>query len=596
MIGRIGTIAMTIGAVSCSIAAQALPDDPEPRVGLALHGEPAQGTGYTHFPHVNPDAPEGGTFRQAVVGTFDTLNPFIPGGRKARGAASIYDPLMKRVWDEPFSLYCYVCETVSLDESGMTLALRPEARWHDGTALTAADVVFTFEIQREEGSPSRRRVYGQVTSIEAVDDHTVRYTFGEGGSTELPLLLGLMQVLPAHAWTPEPTIEPPLGSGAYRIAALDPGRSISYERVPDYWAADLPAARGYNNFDQVRYDYYRDRSVGFEAFLAGEADVWRENFLGDGPQRWQTAYDVPQVQRGEIVKASFGHSRPAVMRGFFFNTRRAPLDNVQVRQAMGLAFDFDRLNQTLYGGFQERTRSWFHGSSLAATGAISAGEVALLEQLDLADQVDALATMPALGDGDDAGAVRRALRQASALLDAADFPVEGGVRVDRDGNPLRFELMLRSASDEPLALAWQRGLERLGIGLDLVSVDSSVYGERLQRFAYDITVQAVLSSLSPGTEQRVRYHGIDAASTEGSRNYAGLADPAVEAVLTALEQATDRDQLETASRLLDRMLMHRWLVVPWGAVRQDYIAHRSSLAYPDRPALYGTVLESWWYR
>ncbi|MDR3518694.1 MAG: extracellular solute-binding protein [Azospirillaceae bacterium] len=579
-----------------AVAAEAI----EPRPALAMHGDAKYPPGFDHLDYVNPTAPQGGTLRQAVAGTFDSLNPFIVRGKPAYGLGLIYDTLMTRAWDEPFTLYGLVAATVTVpaDRSWVRFTLRPEARFHDGQSITSADVLFTFDLLRDHGRPNHRSYYAKVATASAPDPATVEFHFrrDDDGSLnrEMPMIMALMPVLPRHYWQDrsfdQTTLDPPLGSGPYRIGQVDPGRRITYERVRDYWAKGLPIVRGLYNFAEMQFDYYRDDTVALEAFKAGAVDLRRES----DPTRWATGYDFPAAHDGRVQRENFAHQRPEPFQGFVFNTRRPIFADRRVRKALALAFDFEWANRTLFHGVYRRTASFFPNSELAATGVPDAAERALLEpwrsQLPPA-LFDQPFVPPSTGDAGSAG-VRANLLKATVLLADAGWTIAQS-RLTRDGVPFSFEILLLDSGDEKIALDYSRSLERLGITARVRTVDSAQYQQRLEQFDFDMIVHRWASTLSPGNEQ-MYYWGSAAADAPGSRNYAGVRSPAIDALAQALAQATTRQDLVTRTRALDRALLWGWYAIPLYYQPDDHLASWTGLHHPATTPLYGALLDDWW--
>ncbi len=578
--------------------AQTGPNGGDVMQGIAMHGDVKFAGAFTQFDHANPDAPKGGRIRYGETGSFDSLNPYIVKGRAAAGIGALIDPLMKRNWNEPFSLYCLICETVELpaDRSWIAFTLRPEARFHDGSPITVADVIWSFEVLKDKGTPGKRTIHGRVATVEQQGERGVKFTFQPGVSREQALLMGDLPIFPKHVWEnlpfEETFLEPRLGSGAYRIKTLEAGRFIEYQRVADYWAKDLPINRGFDNFDVIRYDYYRDDGVSLEAFLAGEYDLRREV----NEDRWASQYNTPKIAAGQIVKAEFAYSHPAWMKGFYLNQRRPLFQDRRVRMAMAHAFDFEWMNAAYFHGAQKRLESWFAASELAATGSPQGAELALLEPYRSQLSPEVFGPMPKLPATDGSGprGQRDMLRVADRLLREAGYAIQDGKRVGADGQPISFSVLYTSASDEAVILEWGKMLARLGITMVPQRADSSVYIQRLNVYDYDVTVNRLLSTLSPGTEQRLRYHGSEAADHEGTRNWHGVKNPVIDALADQVANAADRPALRVATHALDRVLMHEWLIVPWGYVPTYRIAHAAFLKHPPKPTLYGAELTTWW--
>lgn len=574
--------------------------EPAPMHGIAMHGDPAMPADYTHLPYADPDAPKGGELvRAGLMTSFDSLNPYAITGRAADGLNEYYFPqMMARSWDEPFSLYGYVAETIMTppDRSWVEFQLNPAAEWHDGTPITVDDVIFSMEILREQGTPAKRRAYGKIVATERVGERGVRFTFEEGVDRETALLMGLMPVLKKDWWDgrdiTRPFLETPPGGGPYRIESFEPGRFILYERVEDWWGAELPYFNGQMNFDRLRYDFYRDESVELEAFKAG-AFNYRIEF---NPERWITAYDFPAAHDGRVTMMPAPHGRANGMRGFVFNTRRPFFQDPTVREALTHAFDFEAVNRAYLAGQYERIDSFFDNSELAATGLPEGAELALLEPYRDELPPEIFTEPPSLPATDGSGNNRRNLRTAAEMLNDAGWIVRDGVRVNAEtGEPLAFEILLSSAADERVALAFTQNLDRLGVQTNVRTVDSAEYVARLDDFSFDMIIHRYAVSLSPGTEQYT-YWGSRAAEQNGTRNYAGVQDPVVDAMIDEIINAVTAEELEAAVQALDRVLLAGHYVVPLYFTAQDYIAYWGDLGFVDHQPLYGQIatVDSWW--
>ena len=569
----------------------------EPMHGIAMHGAPTYAADFDHLSYVNPDAPKGGALRRGLQGTFDSLNPFILKGSPAAGRHHVFESLLKRVWDEPFTLYGLIAETVETpeDRSWVEFTLRPEARFHDGTPITVDDVVFTYETLRAQGRANMRLFYSKVARVDRVGTRGVRFTFDPAqADRELPLLMGLMPIISkayyADRTFDETTLEAPLGSGPYRVASVDPGRIITYERVENYWGKDLAINRGQDNFATIRYEYFRDGNVLMEGFKSGAFDFRAE---GSAVQ-WATGYDFPAAKDGRVKREELVNQRPAGMRALVFNSRRDLFADPKVRQALGFAFDFEWINANLLHSAFERTTSFFANSELAAQGAPSSDELALLEQWrgQVPDTVFEEAAMPPVTDG--SGNVRGNLRIARRLLQEAGWVVRDGAMVRAsDGTPFAFEILLVFPENERIALTFARNLERLGIKVGVRTVDTAQYEFRRQNYDYDMIVHTWRISLSPGNEQ-AHYWGAAAADQPGTRNYIGLKSAAVDWLIEQVTNSQDRHQLVTAMRALDRVLRAGHYVVPLYHQQVDRVAYWDKFARPEVIPTYGFVLESWW--
>ena len=567
---------------------------------VALHGAPKYGAGFTHFDYVNPNAPKGGTLRLSALGTFDSLNNFILKGTAAAGLGLIYDTLTYHSLDEPFTEYGLLAEAIEVaeDRSWVKFRLRREARFHDGKPVRPEDVIFTFNTLTKQGHPMYRAYWADVASVEKTAAREVTFRFRHSDNRELPLILGQMPVLPEHDWQGRDfaatSYDIPLGSGPYRLKQFDAGRSVTYERVADYWGRDLPVNRGRYNFDIIRFDYYRDGTVALEAFKGGAFDFRLENIA----KAWFTAYDIPAVREGRIIKEEFAHENPAGMQGFFMNTRREPFTDRRVRQALNYAFDFEWTNANLFHGAYTRTESYFANSELGAREPPSPAELALLAPFRdrLPPEVFEGVYRAPVTSGQ--GVSRENLRIASRLLEEAGWEIRGNKRVNvRTGRPMRFEILLFNPSFERVVLPYIRNLERLGIEASARTVDTAQYIERMKRFDFDMTVQVIGQSNSPGNEQR-DYWSCEAAKTEGSNNYAGICDPVVDALIEQLIMAPDRESLIARTRALDRVLLAGHYVVPHWHTKVWRVAYWNRLAHPEVQPKYGTppVTDIWWAR
>jgi microcin C transport system substrate-binding protein len=563
-----------------------------------MHGEPKYGPGFRHFDYVNPDAPKGGELRLAAEGSFDNLNPFIPRGTAAAGASAMFETLLVGSADEPFTEYGLLAETIEVpkDRSWALFTLRREARWHDGRPVTAEDVIFSLETLRKHGHPFYRFYYQAIARVEKAGERKVRFSFAAGDNREMPLIAGQLPILPRHYWEgrdfSRTTLEPPLGSGPYRIAGFETGRHVLLERVREYWGRDLAVNRGMHNFDRIRYDYFRDATVIREAVKAGSVDLHFENQA----KAWALDYDTPAVREGRLRKQAFDHDRPAGMQGFAMNTRRPIFHDLRVRQALAFAFDFEWSNRNLFFGQYKRSESYFANAELAATGLPGAAERKLLEPWrgQIPGEVFSEEYRAAATDG--SGWPRENLRRAFALLAEAGWVVRDLRLVnERTGQPFSFEILLVGSGFERIVLPYVRNLKRLGIEARVRVVDSSQYINRLRAFDFDMIVSSWGQSNSPGNEQR-DYWGSAAAKTPGSRNYTGISSPAVDALIDAIIAAPDRASLVERTRALDRVLLWSHLVVPNWHSPVDRVVFWDKFGYPEPPPMQGTSTDYWWAR
>ncbi|MBL6945091.1 MAG: ABC transporter substrate-binding protein [Rhodospirillales bacterium] len=563
---------------------------------LAMHGAPKYAPDFKHFDYVNAGAPKGGGVRRASTGGFDNFNPFIIKGESASGLGLTYDTLTQSSSDEPFTHYGLLAETIETpeDRSWVQFSLRKEARWHDGKPVSADDVLFSFNTLREKGQPFYRFYYASVERAEKIDEQTVKFVFKPGDNRELPLILGQLTVIPRHYWEnrdfEKTTLEPPLGSGPYRIKSFEAGRRIVYERVPDYWGKDIAINVGRHNFDEISYDYYRDRTVQLEAFKAGAFDIRVEN----SSKNWATAYDVPAVRKGLLVKEDFKHKRSSGIQGFVFNTRRDIFKDKRVRQALTYAFDFEWSNRNLFYSQYQRTRSYFDNSELAATGLPGKDELAILEPFrgKIPDQVFTTEYQPPKTDG--TGRIRSNLRVADKLLKDAGWIIKDRKRVHAEtGTKLDFTITLVSPEFERISLPFAKNLKRLGVEARVRTVDTAQYLRLLETFDFDMITFLWGQSLSPGNEQR-NFWGSAAATQKGSRNFIGIKDPIIDELIEKLIAAPDRESLVAHSRALDRVLQWGHYLAPQFHLGADRIAYWDIFGRPSITPQDGVQFDAWW--
>jgi microcin C transport system substrate-binding protein len=580
------------------IVAAATPDTTRaaPSHGLSLFGDLKYGPDFTHFDYANPAAPKGGTMRLSAIGTFDSLNPYIVKGVSAAGMSQTFDTLMLASEDEPGSEYGLVAESADLapDRKSVLYTLRKEARFHDGTPITPDDVIWTFDTLREKGQPMYRSYYGDVEKIEAEGERGVRFYFKSAENRELPQIVGQMPILSKRYWEgrdfTKTTLETPLGSGPYKVETVDPGRSITYRRVPDYWAADLPVRKGRDNVGEIRYDYYRDGTIALEALKAGQYDVRLEN----SSKAWATGYDGPALRQGLLKKAEIPNELPRGMQGFGYNLRRPLFEDSRVRQALAYAFDFEWSNKNLFYDAYKRTRSYFDNSELAATGVPQAEELRALEPFrgKIPGEVFTKEYDPPKYDG--SGNIRDGLRDALKLLKEAGWGIKGGKLVnDKTGQPFEFEILLVQPEFERIVLPFVRNLERMGITARVRTVDASQYQKRMDTFDYDMAVVSFGQSLSPGNEQR-DYWGSPAAGEEGSRNILGIKNPVIDALVEEVIKAPDRAALVARTRALDRVLQWGFYVIPHYHTDVSRVAYWDKFRRPETAPKYGIGLDTWW--
>lgn len=602
MLPRLVAAALLLGLI-------AVPASAEEGLGhhhaISLIGTPKYPADFKQFDYVNPDAPKGGLVRMADIGSFDSLNPVLYRGEAAAGLGLVYESLMADSLEEPSTSYGLIAEWASYpaDFSSVTFKLRDEARWHDSTPITPDDVIYSLEVNKA-ANPRMSLYYKNVARAEATGPNEVTFTFDVKGNRELPMIMGQLTILPKHYWTGKDangnqrdplktTLEPPLGSGAYRIKEASPGRTISFERVADYWGKDLPVNRGQWNFDEVRFDYYRDDTVAFESFKAGNLDYHQEV----SAKNWASAYDFAAVRNGWIKRQEVPIKSAQSMQCFVLNLRHPQFDDRRVRQAFNLAFDFEWANKNLFYGQYARVGSFFQGSELAAPEALPQGrELEILNEVK--DQVPPevfteVHHNPVNASEDD---MRGNLRKAVQLLKEAGYEVKNGVLVDsKTGQPFTVEFLLVSPLFERIVQPYIANLQRLGIKATLRMVDSAQYTRRLNAFDYDIVVGNFSQSNSPGNEQR-DFWGSESASREGSQNLIGVKDPAIDKLVDHVIFAKDRQELVAATNALDRVLQWNDFVVP------QWFSPKMRIAYWDRfgqpptlPGLTPGFPQVWWY-
>jgi microcin C transport system substrate-binding protein len=560
---------------------------------------------FAHFDYVNVDAPKGGVVRLGEMGGFDTFNPILPKGEVAGGIGLIYETLLVPSLDEVNTYYGLLAESLKIapDYGAVTFRMNPAAKWHDGQPVIAEDVVWSFN-KAKELNPNQAQYYANVVSAEVTAPGEVTFTFDQTGNRELPLILGQLQVLPQHWWEgtdaqgnqrniADSTLEPPLGSGPYALASFDPGRSITFNRVPEYWGLNHPTQVGTNNFDEYRTEYFLDLTVQFEAFKGDQFDWWNENQA----RRWATAYNFPAVNEGRVVQELFpqDYNGYGTMVGFVPNLRRPKFQDERVREALNYAFDFEELSNTLFFGQYERIDSYFFGLPFRSTGLPEGEELEILNSVK--DLVPASVftepyTNPVSGDPQK---LRDNLRQALQLLTEAGYTLQGNQLLDPNGAPFTFEILLNGPTIEPVAQNLVTNLGKIGIQVSLRSVDSPQYINRVRSFDYDMIYSGWGQSFSPGNEQRY-FFGSSSVNEEGSQNYLGLANPGIDALIDKVIGADDRATQEAATMALDRTLLHHHLMVPSYSLRQSRIARWDRFSHPDPlPEFSSGFPTIWWF-
>ncbi|MCB1530869.1 MAG: ABC transporter substrate-binding protein [Rhodospirillales bacterium] len=590
------------------LACPAYAQDAMPQPAIAMHGSVKYKPGFTHLDYTNPDAPQGGILKLHAIGTFDSLNPFIIKGTPADGLAYlgqslVYDSLMEQSNDEPFSMYGLLAESIERPEDNTWVAfnLRPQARWQDGTPVSAEDVVWSFHTFLEKGAPFFKAYYGDVAKVEATAPQRVKFTFTHGGNAELPLILAQLAVLPKHYWSAEgrdfgaTSLEPPLGSGPYKVGNVMAGRSIEYIRDENYWGKNLPINKGRFNFDKVSFDYYKDSNVALEAFFAGEYDYRTENTA----KLWATAYDAAPVKDGRIIKEKIAHERPQGIQGFLYNLRRPVFQDKEVRKALAYAFDFEWSNRQFAYGSYKRTDSYFENSELAAQDGPPTGRVlGILEKYrgKIPDEVFTARYAPPKTDG--SGNARENLRTAMRILDEAGYKLgEDGIRThEKTGRRLEFEIVDSNPLFERWVLPFITNLKKLGVQATFRVLDPAQYQNRMNAFDFDMTIGGIPQSSSPGNEQR-DFWSSEKADIPGSRNYIGIRDPVVDALIEDLIQAGSREDLVAYCRALDRVLLSGYYLIPQWHIDHFRVAYWNKLNHPETLSpLTPGVTDTWWVK
>jgi peptide/nickel transport system substrate-binding protein len=570
----------------------------EPRHAIAMHGEPAMPAGFTRLPYADPDAPKGGRLIQGVLGTFDSLNPLIVKGIAVPAVRGlVVESLMARGYNEPFTLYGLLAQGVETDaqRSYVTFYLDPAARFSDGAPVTTEDVIFSWQLMRDKGRPNYRSYYGKVVKTEAVGARAVRFDLEGVDDRELPLILGLMPVFAKHATNPdtfeETSFQAPLGSGPYLAAEVDPGKSVIFKRNPSYWGRDLAINRGFWNFDEIRFDFYREANTHLEAFKRGLYDFRVEH----DPTRWKTGYDFPAVRDGRVVKEGLTTGLPKPSTYYVFNTRRPVFADIRVREALSQLFDFEWINHNYFFDLYKRTDSYFPGSELSARGRpADARERSLLAPYPDAVRPDVLdgTFAPPVSDG--TGRDRHTLKRALELLAAAGYELRRTELIERkSGRPLTFEIMVTNRDDERLALLFAQSLKRAGVTARVRVVDAVQFEGRRLTYDFDMIQNRWDQSLSPGNEQAF-YWGSAAADQPGTRNYMGIKSAAADAMIAALLKAEEREEFVDAVRSLDRVLISGFYTIPLFHLPEQWIARWTTVKRPATTSLYGYLYETWW--
>ncbi len=581
-------------------------DEPQWRIGSSLMGEPKYRAGFTHFDYVDPKAPKGGSLRLAHEGTFDSFNPVTEKGNAAEGLGLVFQQLMTSALDEISTEYGDVADALKYpdDFTWVTYRLNPKARWHDGSPITVDDVVWSFRAQ-VDNDPSRAFYYKHVTKVEATGPNEVTFTFDQAGNRELPQIVGQMLVLPKTWWEgttadgrkrsiADSSLEPPMGSGPYRIDRFEAGRFVSFRRVEGWWGAELPVHVGTNNFDEIRYEYFREETAQMEAFKSDSYDVRFENIA----KNWATAYDFPARAAGRVVLDKIPQAGRGIMVGFLPNARRDKFADPRVRRALSLTFDFEDMNRTLFFGEYERVSSYFYPTELASTGLPEGAELEILKEAEKAGTIPAeVFTTPFVNPlTADPTAARANLKDALALFAEAGWVQKGGRLVSaKTGEPFRIELLLNGGTLQRVAVRWRETLSKIGVELAIRPVDSSQYINRTRAHDYDMIYGGWPQSLSPGNEQ-VSFFGTESADRDGSQNWVGIKNPAIDAIIKRILYAKDRTDLVAATRALDRVLLWNHYVVPGWTTSMTRMARWDRFSHPDSLPKYSTGFPTiWWW-
>ena len=563
---------------------------------ISMHGKPKYGQDFINFDYVNIKAKKGGEIKLHQIGSFDTLNNFILKGSPAANLSQVHDSLLTQSYDEPFTMYGLIAETITVpeDRSWVIFKIRKEAKFHDGSPIKVEDVIWTLNTLKEKGHPFFKFYYGNVKTAKKIGDRKVKFIFQGERNLELPLIIGQMKILSQKYWEDkleDVLLESPVGSGPYKVKDFKAGRTIEFEKVADYWGKDLAVNKGRFNFERITVEYFRDATVALEAFKSGDYDFREENQA----KRWANAYNFTAIKNGHVKKESVKHEIPTGMQGFFINTRKEIFKNKTVRKALNYAFDFEWTNKILFFDQYKRTNSFFSNSDLASSGLPSEKEFELLNPFKNQLPNEIFNTLYENPINDGLGDIRKNLLIANKLLYDAGWIIKDGKRINKEtGMPLKFTILLVSPEFERIALPYARNLKKIGIEAKVRTVDSAQYERRLENFSFDMTVISLGQSLSPGNEQRDFWHS-DSATINGSRNYAGVNTPAVDFLIDKIIAAKDRESLITASRALDRILLHNYFVVPHWHIQNFRIAYWEKFSQPKINPKYNLRLDTWWY-
>ena len=563
---------------------------------ISMHGSPKYDKDFKNFDYVNTNAPKGGSIKLHAIGSFDTLNNFILKGSPAANLSQVHDSLLVQSFDEPFTLYGLIAETITVpeDRSWVIFKIRKQAKFHDGSQIKVEDIIWTLNTLKEKGHPFFKFYYGSVKEAKKISENEVKFIFQGETNLELPLIIGQMKILSKNYWENKfenVLLESPIGSGPYRVKSFKAGRTIDFERVDNYWAKDLPVNKGKFNFNKLIIEYFRDATVALEAFKSGDYDFRQENQA----KRWANAYNFSAIENGDVKKKSVKHEIPTGMQGFFINTRKEVFKDRIVRKALNFAFDFEWTNKILFFDQYKRTNSFFSNSDLASKSLPTKKELELLNAFKnkLPNEIFNNEYLNPVNDG--SGNVRKNLRIADELLYEAGWIVKNGKRINKEtGVPLKFTILLVSPEFERIALPYARNLKKIGIEAKVRTVDSAQYERRLENFSFDMTVVSLGQSLSPGNEQRDFWHS-NSAKINGSRNYAGVSNLTVDFLIEKIIAAKDRESLKNATKALDRVLLNEYYVIPHWHIQNFRISYWDKFGKPKINPKYDLGLDTWWY-
>ena len=563
---------------------------------ISMHGSPKYDKDFKNFDYVNTNAPKGGSIKLHAIGSFDTLNNFILKGSPAANLSQVHDSLLVQSFDEPFTMYGLIAETITVpeDRSWVIFKIRKQAKFHDGSQIKVEDIIWTLNTLKEKGHPFFKFYYGSVKEAKKISENEVKFIFQGETNLELPLIIGQMKILSKNYWENKfenVLLESPIGSGPYRVKSFKAGRTIEFERVDNYWAKDLPVNKGKFNFNKLIIEYFRDATVALEAFKSGDYDFRQENQA----KRWANAYNFSAIENGDVKKKSVKHEIPTGMQGFFINTRKEVFKDRIVRKALNFAFDFEWTNKILFFDQYKRTNSFFSNSDLASKSLPTKKELELLNAFKnkLPGEIFNNEYLNPVNDG--SGNVRKNLRIADELLYEAGWIVKNGKRINKEtGVPLKFTILLVSPEFERIALPYARNLKKIGIEAKVRTVDSAQYERRLENFSFDMTVVSLGQSLSPGNEQRDFWHS-NSAKINGSRNYAGVSNLTVDFLIEKIIAAKDRESLKNATKALDRVLLNEYYVIPHWHIQNFRISYWDKFGKPKINPKYDLGLDTWWY-